>query len=45
MKENLKASLFVLFVIGLVAGLVWLDHYVWRLKHPQAPAWTYFFRA
>lgn len=27
-------------VIG-VAALVRFDYYVWRLKHPSAPFWTY----
>jgi len=31
---------FLLIAAGLCAG-----HYkIWRLQHPGAPAWTYFFR-
>jgi hypothetical protein len=31
----------VLAIIGYYAYEA--DFYVWRLQHPQAPTWTYFF--
>jgi len=32
--------LIALIIIGLLA---YGDFYIWKLKHPDAPFWTYFF--
>ena len=39
---------FIHILVGIVmALLVWFavcgDYYIWRLQHPQAPTWTFFF--
>jgi hypothetical protein len=41
--KNLKLIAMMLLVVSAVCGLVAFDFYVWRLKHPDAPMWTYFF--
>jgi Flp pilus assembly protein CpaB len=39
-----KIKTIVLVALLAVAALsVWVDYSLWRLQHPQAPAWTYLF--
>lgn len=36
-------NILVAFGVALiVAAAVYFDYYVWGLKHPDAPVWTYF---
>jgi len=39
----LETIVIVILLAGLVAVGVWGDYSLWRLQHPQAPAWTYIF--
>ena len=37
----------ILLAILIITGIVLccrFDYYVWRLQHPTAPTWTYFFK-
>ena len=47
MRDFFK-MLVTLGIIALVAIGIWqlirFDYYVWRLKHPTAPTWTYFIK-
>ena len=38
-----KRLLVVALVLAGLAACVKLDFTIWRLKHPEAPAWTYLF--
>lgn len=40
--KNLKFYAVVLLIAAGVTSGVYLDFKIWRLKHPQAPTWTYF---
>jgi hypothetical protein len=36
--------LIALIVIALIGCAARFDFYIWRLQHPQAPAWTWIFK-
>ncbi len=41
--DNLKTvALIVTFILVPILA-IWAKYYVWRLKHPDAPTWTFFF--
>lgn len=41
--SNVSAAMFCFILIGVMLALSWFDWYVWRVSHPGAPTWTYFF--
>ena len=42
MNKRLVNILAAVGVALIVAAVVYFDYYVWELKHPDAPVWTYF---
>jgi len=43
MKTVKIIAILLIVIVGLPV-LLWFDFYVWRLKHPQAPTWTFFIK-
>jgi len=41
--KNVLNILYGLMVVAFFVGLAWLKFQVWRIAHPQAPTWTFFF--
>lgn len=42
MKKRLVSILAAFIAALMIAAVVYFDYYVWELKHPDAPVWTYF---
>ena len=40
-KETLYTITIALAIGAVIYGAYRFNFYVWRLKHPSAPAWTY----
>lgn len=36
--------LFILVFSAILCVVIKLDYHVWKLEHPQAPAWVYIFK-
>jgi hypothetical protein len=36
-------ALIFLLLVAFFAGAVWFRFYIWSLKHPGAPWWTFLF--
>lgn len=41
--KRIASIVLLIALVALAAVLGCADFYVWRLKHPTAPAWTYAF--
>lgn len=41
MSHNAKLIILMIAVPCAVVGLFVIDFKIWRLKHPEAPAWTW----
>jgi hypothetical protein len=41
--KTARIVLVLIVFVSACAGLIAFDFYVWRLKHPTAPVWTYAF--
>jgi hypothetical protein len=39
-----RTEIIILAIVVLIVACVGFDFYVWRLQHPQAPTWTFFFK-
>ena len=42
--KTLKIIAAALAFIATLLAVGWLDFHIWRLQHPQAPAWTWLFK-
>lgn len=45
MKKYKGELIVIAYALGLalvIGGLGWANYEIWRLKHPEAPTWTYF---
>lgn len=38
----MKKLLVVITFLVVIAGLCFVDYYIWRKGHPNAPTWVYF---
>ena len=41
--EYLKWIGIVLLLVVVLSGLSYFGYWIWRLQHPDAPFWTWFF--
>lgn len=44
MKAKLFTAAFVCFMLGFIATNAYFHYKVFRLLHPEAPTWTFFFK-
>lgn len=42
LKNYLTTILIILFIIGLISGIIYIDYNIWRAEHPNAKTWTFF---
>ena len=40
--ENIKVFFIILCFVGIVLGIGYIKHNIWRAEHPQAKNWTFF---
>jgi len=39
--KTLKTIALVLFIAACFAAAGWIDFHLWRIQHPDAPAWSW----